>query len=84
MVEKLQKDVDEANKHEVERGKIEGELNTLKTEHRTLKDKIDDIKLINDSIQVLITENKDIQKNQVYLDEEKNLFQKKSTHLLTN
>ena len=62
MVEKLQKDVDEANRHEVERGKIEGELNTLKTEHRTLKDKIDDIKLINDSIQVLKTENEDIRK----------------------
>ena len=77
MLEKLQKDVDEANKHEVERGKIEGELNTLKTEHQTLKEKIDDIKLINNTNRGLESENEDILKNLEYSEEEKEYLDKK-------
>ena len=65
-MEKLQKEVLEANKHEVERGKIESELNNLKTEYITVKEKIDDINQINNSNNELKTKNLEIEKDLEY------------------
>ena len=71
VVEKLQHDVEEAKKHELERSKVESELKTLKTEFKTLKDKIDEIKLINNSNDELISDNEEEIKNLKYLEKEK-------------